>query len=315
LYVYWLKRLVSLIPVLFVVSIVIFFIIHLTPGDPAKVMLGQDASVEQVQELRQQLGLELPIYEQYFRWIGNAIKGDLGISFFMKEPVTEVIIIHLVPTISLAVFAEIIALLIGIPLGISASTRRGTIGDQSIMGFSLLGMSVPSFLLSLLLLLLIGVQLRLLPIAGYQPLEAGLWNHLKYLIMPAISLGTAQAALIVRMTRASMIEVLSTNFIKTARAKGVKERNVVYKHTLRNAFLPILTVIGQSFGSLIAGAIVVETIFNIPGIGTLVINSVKSRDYNVIQGVVLFVTMSYVFINLAIDMLYGMIDPRVRLEH
>ncbi|MCG7344936.1 ABC transporter permease [Sporosarcina sp. ACRSL] len=311
---YIVKRILSLIPVLFVVSIVIFMIVHLTPGDPASVMLGEEATAEQIAELREQLGLNLPIYEQYLRWVGGVLKGDLGTSFFMKETVTKAIIEHLQPTISLAIFAQIIALLIAIPIGIIAATRRGTVTDSSIMGMSLLGLSIPSFLLGLLLILLFGVQLGWLPVAGYKPMSTGLWSHIKFLIMPAIALGTIQAALIARMTRTSMLDVLNTNYIKTALAKGVKKRNIVYRHALRNAFLPVLTVIGQSFGSLIAGAVVTETIFNIPGIGQLIINSVARRDYAVIQGVVLFVTVSYVFINLIIDLLYSVIDPRVRLE-
>ncbi|MFB4167328.1 ABC transporter permease [Virgibacillus sp. JSM 102003] len=314
MYLYILKRILSLVPVLLVVSVVIFMIIHLTPGDPASVILGEQATAQQIEELRQQLGLNLPLYEQYMNWIFGVFQGDLGFSYFMEEPVTQAIGNHIMPTISLALLAEIVALLIAVPLGIAAAKRRGSTMDQSIMGFSLLGMAVPSFLLGLFLILLVGVQLEWLPVAGYQPLSSGLWNHIQYLIMPAISLGAIQAALFARMTRSSMLEVLNTNFIKAARSKGVKERNVVYKHALRNAFLPVLTVIGQTFGTLVAGAVVTETIFNIPGIGQLIINSVERRDYAVIQGVVLFVTFSYVFINLIIDLLYGVVDPRVRLE-
>jgi peptide/nickel transport system permease protein len=247
-------------------------------------------------------------------WIAGVIQGDLGSSYFMKMPVTQAIVDHLGPTVSLALMAQIVTLVLAIPVGIIAANRRGSITDQSFMGISILGMAVPSFLLGLLLMLFVGVQLQWLPVAGYQPLSEGLWNHLKHLILAAISLGTIQAALVARMTRSSMLEVLNTNYIKTARSKGVKERNVVYKHALRNAFLPILTVIGQTFGSLIAGAVVTETIFNIPGIGQLIINSVERRDYAVIQGVVLFVTLAYVFINLVVDLVYGVIDPRVRLE-
>lgn len=301
-------------PVLFVVSIAIFMLVHITPGDPASVMLGVDATKEQLEELRQEMGLDLPIYQQYFNWIAGVSQGDFGTSYFMKEPVTQSIAEHLGPTLSLAIIAQTITILIAVPLGIAAANRRGTIADQSIMGVSLLGMSIPSFLLGLFLILLIGVKLGWLPVAGYQPLSAGLWNHIKYLIMPAISLGAIQAALVARMTRTSMLEVLNTNFIKTAQAKGVKKRAIVYKHALRNAFLPILTVIGQTFGILVAGAVVTETIFNIPGIGQLIINSVERRDYSVIQGVVLFVTLSYVLINLVIDLLYGFVDPRVRLD-
>ena len=182
------------------------------------------------------------------------------------------------------------------------------------MGMSLLGMAIPSFLLGLLLMLVVGVQLQWLPVAGYSPLEDGLWEHVKYLILPAISLGTIQAALITRMTRSSMLDVLNLNYIKTARSKGLKEWNVLLKHAFRNAFLPILTVIGQTFGTLVTGAVVVETIFNIPGLGQLIMNSITRRDFTVIQGVVLAVTFMYVMINLLIDLLYGVVDPRVRLD-
>lgn len=311
---YILKRILSLIPVLFVVSVVIFFIIHLTPGDPASVILGQDATEEQINDLREQLGLNKPVYEQYVSWISGVFKGDFGTSIFMKQSVLSAISEHLQPTLSLAILAQLISLFIALPLGIAAANRRGSIADQSIMGVSLMGMSIPSFLLGLFLILFFGVKLGWLPVAGYQPLSSGFWNHIKYLIMPAISLGAIQAALIARMTRTSMLEVLNTNYIKTARAKGVKSYNIVYRHALRNAFLPILTVIGQTFGTLVAGAVVTETIFNIPGIGQLIINSVERRDYAVIQGVVLFVTFAYVFLNLIIDLLYGFIDPRVRLD-
>lgn len=311
---YIVKRILSLIPVLFVVSIVIFMIIHITPGDPATAILGFEASEEQIENLREELGLNAPVIEQYFSWIGGVFKGDLGTSYFMKQPVTTAIFEHLKPTLSLSILAQLVAVIIAIPLGIAAANRRGSFADQAIMGASLLGMAIPSFLLGLFLILLFGVKLGWLPVAGYQPLSAGLWNHLKYLIMPAISLGAIQAALIARMTRTSMLDVLNTDYIKTARAKGVKNHNVIYKHAFRNAFLPILTVIGQSLGTLVAGAVVTETIFNIPGIGQLIINSVMRRDFAVIQGVVLFVTFSYVFINLFIDLLYGYVDPRVRLE-
>ncbi|WP_019156839.1 ABC transporter permease [Robertmurraya massiliosenegalensis] len=311
---YLIKRIFSIIPVLFVVSIVIFLIIQITPGDPAAVLLGEEASEEQIDALREELGLNLPLVQQYFNWLFDALQGNLGYSYFMKEPVLDTILSHLKPTISLAILAEALALFIAIPFGIAAARRRGTTADQSIMGAALLGMSIPSFLLGMLLILLFGVILRWFPIAGYQPIDAGLWEHLKYLILPAISLSTVQAALIVRMTRSSMLEVLNYNYIKTARSKGVKERNVIYRHALRNSFIPILTVIGQTFGALVTGAIVTETIFNIPGIGQIIINSIERRDYSVIQGVVLFVTLIYVVINLFIDLLYGVVDPRARLD-
>lgn len=299
---------------MFVVSIVIFSIIHLTPGDPISYMLGDEATEEQVANARMELGLDLPLYEQYLRWVLNVLKGDLGVSIHMGITVLEAIKNHVGPTLSLAILAQAVSLLIAIPLGIIAAIKRGSIVDQTVMGFSLLGMAIPSFLLALFLVLLIGVNLQWLPIAGYQPLENGLWNHLKYLIMPAISLGSIQAALIARMTRSSMLEVLNNNYIKMARAKGVVERKIIYSHALRNAFLPILTVIGQTFGALVTGAVITETIFNIPGLGQLIINSVERRDYTIIQGIVLFVTFIYVMLNLLIDLLYGVIDPRVRFD-
>lgn len=311
---YILKRLLSLIPVLMVVSVVVFLIIHMTPGDPAAVMLGPEASPAEVAELRDQLGLNLPLYQQFFSWFIGIVQGNFGFSFFMNEPVLHAFVSHLGPTFSLAILAQLFAIVIAIPLGVIAARKRGSVVDQSFMGFSLLGISVPSFLLGLFLILLFAVHLKWLPVAGYKPLDAGLYLHIRYLILPAIALGMMQAALIARMTRSSMLDILNANYIKTARSKGVKEKVIVYKHALRNAFIPILTIIGQTFGTLVAGAAVVETVFNIPGIGQLIVNSVERRDFAVIQGSIMLVAFSYVTINLIIDLLYGVIDPRVRLS-
>lgn len=311
---YLVKRLFSIIPVLFVVSLVIFFIIHITPGDPAAAILGMEATEEQIEALNEELGFNRPLPEQYINWVAAVVQGNLGDSIFMKMPVTEAIAEHIEPTFSLAILAQMIALILAIPLGIIAAYKRGTATDATLMGLSLFGMAVPSFLLGLLLMLVVGVKLQWLPVAGYAPLEDGLWEQLKYLILPAISLGTIQAALITRMTRSSMLDVLNLNYIKTARAKGLQEWHVLLKHAFRNAFLPILTVIGQTFGTLVTGAVIVETIFNIPGIGQLIMNSITRRDFTVIQGVVMVVTIMYIFINLFIDLLYGIVDPRVRLD-
>ncbi|WP_098741520.1 ABC transporter permease [Paenibacillus sp. EZ-K15] len=308
------KRLLSLIPVLAVVTIAIFLIIHITPGDPAAAILGMEASQEEIQKLNQDLGLDRPILEQYTSWVANVFKGDLGDSIFMNQPVSEAIAEHVTPTLSLAILAQVIAIILAIPFGIIAAYKRGSIADYTLMGMSLLGMALPSFLLGLFLMLFVGVKLQWLPVAGYEPLSSGLWEHMKYLILPGISLGTIQAALITRMTRSSMLEVLNLNFIKTARSKGLHEMKVLFKHAFRSAFLPILTVIGQTFGTLVTGAVVVEAIFNIPGLGQLILNSIARRDFAVIQGVVLVVTLMYVTINLIIDLLYGAVDPRVRLE-
>lgn len=307
------KRLFSLIPVLFIVSVVVFLLVHITPGDPASVILGPEANPEDVAELREELGLNRPILEQYFVWIGDIFRGDLGTSLFMKQPVLTAFIEHLGPTLSLAIMAQVFAILLALPLGVLSAKFRGTLLDQTFMGVSLVGISVPSFLLGLFLILIFGVELRVLPVAGYKPLSVGFVEHIRYLIMPAVALGAMQAALIARMTRSSMLDVLSSNYIKTARAKGVKEFIITIKHSLRNAFIPILTIIGQTFGSLVAGAAVVETVFNIPGIGQLIINSVERRDFEVIQGSVLLIAISYVLINLIIDLLYGFVDPRLRV--
>ena len=311
---YLVKRIVSLFPVLLVVAVVDFIIIHLTPGDPAAVILGSQATEEELANLREQLGLNLPIYVQFGKWIAGVLQGDLGWSIFMDMPVTQAIWEHAGPTISLTLLAETIAILFAIPLGVMAANRRGSWMDQSFMMLALLGISLPSFWIGLNLILLFAVQLNWLPAAGYQPLSSGILNHLKYLILPAISLGIMQGALIARMTRSSMLEVLNQNYIRTAEAKGLKLRIVTYKHALRNAFIPILTVIGLSFATLIGGAVVTETVFNIPGIGKLIVNSVLRRDYEVIQGTVLVIAAAYVLINLIVDLLYAYIDPRVRYD-
>lgn len=311
---YILNRILSVIPVLFVVSIVVFTIIHLTPGNPAAVILGVEASQEDIDRLTEQLGFNDPLYQQYIDWVLGVLQGDLGDSIFMDKPVTAALMDHLQPTLSLAILSQITAILIALPIGIMAARKQGTYADQSLMGLSLLGMSVPNFILGLFLMMIVGITLGWLPVGGYQPLSAGLWEHLKHLILPMIALGAAQAALISRMTRSSMVETLSLNFVKTARAKGLNENKVIYKHTLRNAFIPILTVMGQTFGVLVTWTVIIETIFNIPGIGQLIINSINRRDFVVIQGAVLLITVTYVFINLIVDLIYGVIDPRVRLK-
>lgn len=308
------KRVLSLLPVLFVVTVAIFLIIHLTPGDPAAAMLGMEASEDEIRQMNEALGFDRPLLEQYANWVGGVFRGDLGSSPFMNQPVTEAIAEHIGPTFSLAVLAQIMALALAIPFGVLAAYKRGTAADYTLMGISLLGMAVPSFLLGLFLMLVVGVWLQWLPVAGYFPLGDGLWKHLRHLLLPALSLGSIQAALITRMTRSSMLDVLNQNFIKTARSKGLTESKVLFKYAFRSAFLPILTVIGQSFGTLITGAVVVESIFNIPGLGQLILNSVARRDFAVIQGVVLVVTLMYVAVNLVVDLLYGAVDPRVRLD-
>ncbi|MFV0413153.1 MAG: ABC transporter permease [Oscillospiraceae bacterium] len=311
---YIVKRVASLVPVLVVVSLAIFLIIHITPGDPAATILGLDATGEEIAALNEQMGFNRPLYQQYFSWVANALRGNLGDSIFMKQPVTEAIAEHMGPTFTLAVLAQAIALVLSVPLGIVSAYKKDTLVDGGITGLSLLGMAVPSFLMGMFLMLLFGVQLQWVQVAGYKPLSAGLWEHIKYLILPSVALGMVQAALITRITRSAMAEVLQANFIRTIRAKGMKKGNLLIKHAFRNAALPVLTVIGQTFGTLITGAVVVESLFNIPGLGQLIINAITRRDFAVIQGVVLFVTVLYIGVNLVVDLLYGVIDPRVNLS-
>lgn len=311
---YIVKRVVSLVPVLVVVSLAIFLVIHITPGDPAATILGLEATGEEIAALNEQMGFNRPLYQQYFSWVANALQGDLGDSIFMKQPVTKAIAEHMGPTFTLAVLAQAIALILSVPLGIISAYKKDTLVDGGITGLSLLGMAVPSFLMGMFLMLLFGVRLQWLPVAGYKPLSAGLWEHIKYLILPSVALGMVQAALITRITRSAMAEVLQANFIRTIRAKGMKKGNLLIKHAFRNAALPVLTVIGQTFGTLITGAVVVESLFNIPGLGQLIINAITRRDFAVIQGVVLFVTVLYIGVNLVVDLLYGVIDPRVNLS-
>ncbi|PKG22219.1 ABC transporter permease [Niallia nealsonii] len=309
---YIVRRLLSLIPVLLIVAIVVFLILHLTPGNPAMFILGEGASPEQIQELNQKLGLDKPIIAQFFIWLSGIFHGDFGDSYFLGKPVLTAFLENLGPTVSLAILAQLFGVVIALLFGITAAKYKGSIKDEAIMGASLLGISIPSFLLGSLLILLFAVKLQVLPVSGYQPLSHGLWEHLKFLILPSLTLGTIQAALITRMTRSSLLETLSENFVKTAKAKGVNEKSIMLKHALRVAFLPILTVIGESFAGLVTGAAVTESLFNIPGLGQLIVSSIDRRDYAVIQGSILIITVTYVLINLVVDLLYAVIDPRIR---
>lgn len=312
---YILKRLLSMIPAVFVVSVVIFLIIHLTPGDPAAVMLGDQADPEAIAALREALGLNDPLPVQYLRWLGGVLQGDLGQSLYSDESMISMLLSHLGPTLSLTVFALAISLIVAVPLGILAARKRGALADNAISVFSMIGISMPSFLLGLLLMLVFAVTLRWLPAAGYKTLaEDGMAEHLRYLVMPAIALGFMEAGLILRMTRSSMLEVLGSDYIRMAKAKGEKSLAITCKHAFKNAFIPIVTTVGQTFMGLLSGATVVESIFNIPGIGKMTITAVQQRDYEVVQAVVLFVSMINIVVCLVIDLIYAAIDPRVRLS-
>lgn len=309
---YTLKRIGAMVPVMLIISVVVFLIIYLTPGDPASSMLGMEASADQIERVNDSLGLNEPLPQRYVEWMGGVLTGDLGDSYVMRQPVTQAIAEHFGPTLSLALLAQLIALLIALPCGVVAALKHGSRTDAALRVVALLGVAIPGFLMALMLMWLFAVTLRVFPVAGYAPLSEGWFSHLRYLALPAISLGCVQAALLMRMTRASVIEAMQLDCVKTARAKGVSEVRVVLAHALRNAALPILTSVGYSFGALITGAVVTETIFNIPGLGQLVTSSIERRDYPVIQGVLLVVALLNSVINLAVDLAYGAFDPRAR---
>jgi peptide/nickel transport system permease protein len=309
---YLAARLLSLIPVLLVVAVVIFLLIRLTPGDPARVLAGEDATPEQIRLLRQDMGLEGPLPIQFARWLGRAVQGDLGRSLFNRFPVRRIIGQHVGPTLMLSGMAVAVALCIGIPLGVISAVYRNSWWDQAGLALAMLGAAVPTFWLGLSLIVVFAVNLGWLPSSGFRPLSEGVLRSLGYLILPALTLGVPSSALIIRFVRSSLLDVIATDYVRTARAKGLGERLVIFRHAFRNALVPILTVVGLTFAALMGGAVVTETVFAIPGIGQLVVQSVLRRDYPVIQGVTLVVATSYVMINLLVDLLYFVVDPRVK---
>ena len=308
------RRLLALVPVALVVATVAFVLIHLAPGDPASVMAGPDASAEDVQRIQRQLGLDAPLPVQFLRWFGRLVQGDLGQSIFLRKPVTEAILDRVEPTLLLTLFAIAVSVLIGVPAGVLSARYHNTAADQVLMVVALLGVSIPNFLLGLLFILCFSVWLGWFPVAGYSPLEYGWLATLRSLVLPALALGLVQSALIARIARSSMLDVMREQFITAGRAKGLGEHAVIYKHALKNAMIPTVTIIGISFAILISGAVVVETVFNIPGLGRLIISAVLRRDYPVIQGVVLCIAGMYMLINLAVDLSYMLFDPRVKYQ-
>ena len=311
---YLLRRVLAVIPVMLVVATVTFVLVHLAPGDPASIIAGPDAAPADVARLRHQLGLDQPWPAQLLHWYGRLLQGDLGDSIFLRRPVVEAIGERLEPTLLLTTWATLIAVLIGVPAGIVSARYHNSAVDQSFMGLALVGLSIPNFLLGLLMILVFGVWLRWLPVAGYVSLDVGLWPNARSLLMPAVSLGLVQSALIARITRSSMLDVLREQYILASRAKGLADGAVVYKHALKNAIIPTLTVIGITFAILVGGAVVIETVFNIPGLGRLIISAVLRRDYPVIQGVVLVIAVTYTLINLVVDLVYLTLDPRIRYQ-
>jgi peptide/nickel transport system permease protein len=311
-----LRRLAALLPVLLVVSLVVFLILRLAPGDPAAVIAGNSATNEEIDKIRNQLGLDRSIPVQYGIWVGRVLQGDLGYSFYLNKPVAALIAQRIEPTLALAMGTALLAVLIAVPLGTLAAWRMGGVLDKTLSAFSVAGFSVPVFVIGYVLIYLFAIRWEVLPVQGYKtlfgPSGAGLWDWMRQLILPWLTLGMIYIALIARVTRASVSEALTEDYIRTARAKGIAESAVLIRHALANAAVPIVTVIGIGVALLIGGVVVTETVYAIPGLGSLTVDAVLNRDFPVIQGLVLFFSLSYVLINLLVDLSYLFLDPRIR---
>jgi peptide/nickel transport system permease protein len=309
---YLLRRVLAAIPVMGVVALFVFLLLRLTPGDPAAILAGDNATPEQLERIRVSLGLHEPIYIQFFTWINQLLHGDLGVSLISNVPVLQMIGQRLEPSISIAISTIILAILIAVPLGVIAAWKHGTWIDRFVMGLSVLGFSVPVFVIGYVLIQLFAIDLRWLPVQGFKSIAAGLGPYLERLVLPTLTLSFIYVALIARMTRAAMLDVLGEDYIRTARAKGIAEMAVLLRHGLRNAAVPVITVIGTGFALLISGVVVTESVFNLPGIGRLTVDAVLARDYPVIQAMILLTSLVYVTINLLIDVAYTLLDPRIR---
>jgi peptide/nickel transport system permease protein len=306
------QRLLAIIPVLLVVAIVVFLILRLTPGDPAAVIAGQNATSDDIARIREQLGLTKPLWQQFVIWGGNVLKGDFGYSFYLNKPVTELIAQRIEPTVSLAAGTMLLAILVSIPLGTLAAWRMGGWLDRGLMAFSVIGFSIPVFVVGYLMIYYFAVKLEWFPVQGYVRFAKGFGPWAYQLVLPCLTLSTIYVSLIARVTRASVSEALTEDHVRTARAKGLGEIAVLIRHGLRNAAVPIVTVVGIGVALLIGGVVVTETVFAIPGLGQLTVDAVLNRDFPVIQGVILFFSVAYVLINLLVDVSYLFLDPRIR---
>jgi peptide/nickel transport system permease protein len=307
-----LVRLLALAPMLLALSLASFALVHVIPGDPALVMMGGEGTTQAVEELRRQLGLDRPLHVRYLEWLGRIVQGDLGQSLYNRTQVSEELLWRMPTTLSLVTLALLLAIGIGIPAGLLSAAFRNSWIDHAARLLTLVSLSLPSFWLGLMLIILFSLWLDLLPIVGYEPITRGIWKAVPFLILPSLALGTHLAAILTRLTRSSMLEVLSQDYVRTARAKGLRDRAVLMRHALRNALIPLVTVIGINMGILLGGTAVIETVFVLPGVGQLVVRSLYNRDLPVIQGLILYVAVVYVLINLVVDILYTYLDPRLR---
>ena len=309
---YLLRRVLAALPVMGVVALFVFLLLRLTPGDPAAILAGDNATPEQLERIRVSLGLNQPIYIQFFTWIDKLLHGDLGVSLISNVPVLKMIGQRIEPSISIALSTIILSILIAVPLGVVAAWKHGTWIDRFVMGLSVLGFSVPVFVIGYVLIQIFAIDLRWLPVQGFRSITAGFGPFLERLVLPTLTLSFIYVALIARMTRAAMLDVLGEDYIRTARAKGIGEIAVLLRHGLRNAAVPVITVIGSGFALLISGVVVTESVFNLPGIGRLTVDAVLARDYPVIQAMILLTSLLYVTVNLLIDVAYTLLDPRIR---
>jgi peptide/nickel transport system permease protein len=306
MFIFLIRRLFQIIPVLVGVSLIVFLIMQMVPGDPAVLVAGEGATDQKVQEIRHDLGLDQPLYVQYFHYVENIAHGDFGQSIRTGRPVLDEILARLPITMELAFWSIIITIVIGVIAGIIAATRQNTFGDVGVMIASLIGVSLPNFWLGIILILYFSVKLQWFPVAG--------WGSFSHVVLPAITLGTGGAAIVARMTRASMLEVIRQDYIRTARAKGVHERFIIYKHALKNALIPVVTVVGLQFGALLGGTVLTESVFAINGVGRLIVDAIRMRDLPIVQGTILFVSVLFVIVNLLVDISYRLLNKRVELN-
>jgi peptide/nickel transport system permease protein len=309
---YLAKRLLATIPVMGVVALFVFSLLYISPGDPAAVIAGDIATEEDIARIRAKLGLDQPYFVRFGTWLWALAHGDLGVSIFTNLPVAQLIGQRIEPTVALTLCTLIVTVLVAVPVGVIAAWRAGTWVDRVVMGLSVLGFSLPVFVFAYLLIMLFSIQLEWLPVQGYVSITEGFWPFLRHMILPSVALGTVYMALIARITRASMLEVLAQDYIRTAQAKGLAQGDVLVRHALKNAAVPIVTIIGIGIALLISGVVVTETVFAIPGIGRLTVDAILRRDYPIIQAVTLLFSAAYVFINLAVDLSYTLLDPRIR---
>jgi len=309
---YLLRRVLAAIPVMLVVAVFVFLLLRLTPGDPAAILAGDMATPEQLDRIRETLGLNDPLLVQFFRWIAALLQGDFGTSLISNKPVIDLVADRMWPTIWIAIITLSLSVIVAVPMGVLAAWKQGSWVDHLVMTFSVLGFSIPVFVIGYLLIKLFAIDLKWLPVQGYKAPSKDLAGFAARAVLPALTLASIYIALIARMTRASLLDVLNEDYVRTARAKGLTERRVLFRHALRNAAVPVMTVIGTGFALLISGVVVTESVYNIPGLGRLTVDSIFARDYPVIQALILLTSGVYVLVNLLIDLSYSLLDPRIR---